>query len=652
MDTGSGTLNEYAVYVGPWINHSRGWFLGATLTLTRHDRDLLIAFLAVFVSFVAARFWKIICFILHRVYSVKTKQCAIYYQHQAILRNASSAEEGLRLLLSLVRSNPYRDVLLRPLSTFAVAVLCIVAFTLAGGYSSRVSTAIGDEVLIKSSNCGYRSPIFWSEQSAASSVYYSDRISSAATYAAQCYSNSSSTVKTQTSGCSQFVSSHINGNTNIGAACPFKDEKLCRTVSENLVIDSGILDSHAHFGLNAPLNERILWRNAFHCAPLVTEGRSAIYLSDHPSLNGSTKYYYGSYPSWPLDYTFLAPSLATQYDFSESNESAFTFTSFDLQLSTTLIQNQTATPDSVFLIDPIARDDADTFIFWLLGHGVTFSEPFDDIWYRVSPRGMPVKIYHTVAGTNNINQYFSAEPASPLASQSDAIAGAAPLFDTTYNELSADIARTDMAARFIYFIKSAITPNAPYIHDILIQLGPSALLSPKSQLNGIQYGLAANQWQLDLSNVWAIMMAGSQSALLDAAYGPRDPEILGDWVNFTLPEFQKLCQNQKFRTTSFASFSLFGLIVIFIVGGSLILASYILEPLSQFFYRKGHRQYEHLEWVTNSTLQLQRSAYEALEMGTWSNCTATIPTTARGELLGGLDISNPDHPLICDKCGI
>jgi len=65
MDTDSALVNNN-VYIGTWTNWSRGSVLGATLTLTRSNGNLLIAFTAVFVAFISARFWKIACFAIHR----------------------------------------------------------------------------------------------------------------------------------------------------------------------------------------------------------------------------------------------------------------------------------------------------------------------------------------------------------------------------------------------------------------------------------------------------------------------------------------------------------------------------------------------------------------------------------------------------------
>ena len=70
--------DQFPIYTGVWTNWSRGYILGATLTLRRRDADLLIAFTAFFVSFVASRVWRVICFILHRSYSTTNPQDVVY----------------------------------------------------------------------------------------------------------------------------------------------------------------------------------------------------------------------------------------------------------------------------------------------------------------------------------------------------------------------------------------------------------------------------------------------------------------------------------------------------------------------------------------------------------------------------------------------
>lgn len=106
-------------------------------------------------------------------------------------------------------------------------------------------------------------------------------------------------------------------------------------------------------------------------------------------------------------------------------------------------------------------------------------------------------------------------------------------------------------------------------------------------------------------------------------------------------------KQQKMRSTAYGSFSLFGLIFVFAVGGSLIVTSYLLEPVAEFLYKKrGYKKYEQLEWTSNATLQLQRLAHEEAGFATWSNCTGTAPSTKADESLGSLNLTDPEHPVL------
>jgi len=148
MDTESG----YEVYLGQWTNWSRGPILGATLTMTRTNGNLLIAFLAFFVAVVAARFWRIVALILHFQFSTDTPGDALHHQRQAVLRNASNPEEGFFTIVDLLRAwrGTVRRPFLRLLPPLLTAGGCIVVFTLAGGFSSSVqlSEGVGAEVLL------------------------------------------------------------------------------------------------------------------------------------------------------------------------------------------------------------------------------------------------------------------------------------------------------------------------------------------------------------------------------------------------------------------------------------------------------------------------------------------------------------------------
>lgn len=147
--------------------------MGATLTLDQRDGNLLIAFTAVFVGIVTDRLWRVAChvfyrlvgsllihihvlIVLNRCYSTSKPRDALHHQRQALLRNSESATSALWTIMQLmwVWRNITTRAVVRVLPAFLAAASCIIAFTVAGGYSSQISSALKNEVLLNGSNCG------------------------------------------------------------------------------------------------------------------------------------------------------------------------------------------------------------------------------------------------------------------------------------------------------------------------------------------------------------------------------------------------------------------------------------------------------------------------------------------------------------------
>ena len=259
------------VHLGLWTNWSRGPVFGSTLTLTQSNSNLLIAFVAFFVTYVGTRFWRVACLVLHFIYSSPAPRDGLYHQRQAILRNTSNAEDGLYTIVRLgwiwrrIARQTWRRIL--PLVVFTV--LCIVGWTLAAGFSSKISTAVGNEVLITGSSCGVVDDDLDSlieHKEKLLNPYKSRKLQSSGTYAQQCYSPDLA----DSQYCTTYVPKSINSTVVANASCPF-DKEMCRTQSSNFIVDSGYLDSHEHFGLNAPASQRFQYRRVVHCAPLTTE---------------------------------------------------------------------------------------------------------------------------------------------------------------------------------------------------------------------------------------------------------------------------------------------------------------------------------------------------------------------------------------------
>jgi len=130
-----------SVFLGIWTNWSHGSVAGLTLTTTLQNGGLLIAFLALFVTFTGTCFWSIVSFIIHQKMSRRAPQSAVYHQQQAILRNSDTSTAALWRLSRM--SWTWRKVvpsdLLKTVSLpLIMSLATFFAFTTAGVFSSRV----------------------------------------------------------------------------------------------------------------------------------------------------------------------------------------------------------------------------------------------------------------------------------------------------------------------------------------------------------------------------------------------------------------------------------------------------------------------------------------------------------------------------------
>jgi len=124
---------NYDVHLGFWINWSSGRMKGATFTATQKSGGLLIAFIALYVSTSGRSFWRVSCFLLHRLFSSHLPADGLHHQRQIILRNADTAAQGMMTLLYTFKwrkraSRPFRRIV----PVLCYAILIWVAFTASG----------------------------------------------------------------------------------------------------------------------------------------------------------------------------------------------------------------------------------------------------------------------------------------------------------------------------------------------------------------------------------------------------------------------------------------------------------------------------------------------------------------------------------------
>lgn len=301
---------NYPIYIGAWTNWARGGRIkGSTITLTHHDGALLTAFLAVFIAFTGSKIWRIVCFSLFQLLKARPgiAQDGLYHQRQAVLRNATDEKIGLvslfRVLLAW-RRRAYRPFF-RMIPMVTLSLLIVIVIAVASLFSSRISSVMGNEVLISSPNCGVPDSdasvhTTYGQASTIFRPWLTEQLTSWANYAQRCYPSTALSSSASRNSCVPTVKTSLSSSIDYNASCPF-DERLCRDKVGNIKIDSGYIDSQ-DLGLNLPINLRFSFRKLLQCAPLMSENyQKTVYYSQEKPY---TRYYYGAQiqPAVPFTY--------------------------------------------------------------------------------------------------------------------------------------------------------------------------------------------------------------------------------------------------------------------------------------------------------------------------------------------------------------
>ena len=162
--------------------------------------------------------------------------------------------------------NTAKGALLRSLPLIAVALSTAGAFAVASLFASRVVEGGGNETLIASSNCNNWKP---AENNSLGQGGFRTKLTvdalAAAAYSRACY-GPSTTTSTQ---CSTYMARQIPWKETTDPKCPFSSPELCLPSPSSVYqMDTGLIDSHSHLGLNARKAHRIAYRRLTACAPI------------------------------------------------------------------------------------------------------------------------------------------------------------------------------------------------------------------------------------------------------------------------------------------------------------------------------------------------------------------------------------------------
>ncbi|PHH89538.1 hypothetical protein CDD83_5824 [Cordyceps sp. RAO-2017] len=647
----------YRIRTGVWTDWSYGRVMGLTLTLDKTTGSYLIAFTAVFISLAGSSFWRILRLALYRSYSTLEPGDTLHHQRQVLLRNSITAPASLWAFSQLGwtwRQSGCR-AWLRTLPAILCAIFSIAAFAAASGLSSRLFSSLSRAVLIDGSKCGLPTGNVGKLEN--KTVFYTGireamRIADLSRhYAEQCYTGK----PTGVSDCITYIQPRLSSLINRYAPCPFS-AGICRSNSSNLRLDTGLIDSHHHLGINAPFKDRFQIRFVAHCAPLITEGFAKRNSTRHGNY---TEYYYGPlhlFEDESTPYTYQVEDVFGQYRHVDEDVYSGLAVNPEVQLWSVFspVINGKFYKIPLYSFEPIPqlqRPDGDLNLYMLSGNGIVFSNPSDDIWYRIT-YGYSENFWRPQEAASPLACLMQTQLCNfkgrcgPLASFTDAIVGAASLSSSDPIRFEADGVSIDLsdsfrlsrsAQRFFWLanvLQSVLTSPISGLE------GPKAedLMSMKTKVLGVTFSLASNAWQTDMTHLWAIFLARFQAAFVLFAAGATDPDrsaLVEDAPD--LVPVREWCNNQKILSSDHMSFSLLWLLITYILGILIMVTSYIIEPIYEILWRRWrYREHQFLEWASDEALQLHRAAHQGIDSGVWQGFTDAVPRNKREEPLADL----------------
>lgn len=669
------STNSYHVHLGFWTNWSHGKIQGATVTLTRQNGGFLIAFLAIFIGMVGKSFWRLGCFALHRYFSSAAAQDGLHHQRQAILRNSDTAQDGAwRMLMSMMawrKGRRARRPILRLLPIIAAAFTISAAFGVASIFSSNVTSETLNQVLLKGTRCGSYS------NKKANSVYkqltlllplQAEKATKFLNYGMQCYTN-----ETHTDGCNLYIKPRLPLVSTRGVPCPFGDN-ICKLDNDNLVMDTGLLDSLDDLGINTAPANRFQFRMVYTCAPLKTQG----YMRDYNDSDyGAVKrYMYGEVENvrQVINHTYEVP-VDNAYLPGDGTSSA-NIPRLEYQLG---IEKHYGTPNETLLpgvnewspLDALKLVDADVHLLFMSAPEIHYAGPIDDPWFSAHKNASELNDQNTKAtfsawlqdepvGVMACTQQVQyCNPNLPEGERCEPLRG---VIDPRKSDRVKKIFPTDDGFATIKWVDNLWTYGVYTISATVGFIGASALRARYGLSYGYSAALPNNQWQLEAEHWIKGTLASLQDVFVEAANGI--PEALEDFrqpplANETMA--QTMCANQKIVSTNYSSFNVLGLSLILILGVLIILFDISLEPAVASWQRRQYRRrqlkdetygdektahplYGAIEWSQTNILQLQRLAQEEAGYGEWTGCDGDVPVTEPGQLLAGLDLRKIVHP--------
>jgi hypothetical protein len=603
-------MDNDLIYRGPWINWSHGAIKGATLTISERDGGLLISFIATFITVVGAQLWRILSFALHQIRSTDAPRDGLHHQQQNILRNTSTpaGTAWTYLQQAWYWRGRARSVLLRTLPMSLFGFLYLVLFGVLATFSSQISKSAGPARLIYGNNCGYwrldpdvdpRSP---AAQSANNQRLANETIITSS-YARACYGD-----KPDRLSCGTYPVSALKYTTESNATCPFANGMCVGGDTAAVKLTTTRINTHYDLGINAPSRHRIEVVKESTCSPLV-QLRAPINGTEEGGDAGNLylDYYYGGIGDLNYTYRFNTMVMKTQSPYQVNT----------IQ-STAPHENDGRGWQP---IEDLAVKNADVSMVFVAANNMRFTAPVDDPVFGAH------YVFETEFGTFYESDEYNVAIAcaetykicDPSTNKCSDPVGILQLSDTALSSLDLNGFQTALVAR----TGMPLMLSSVY-SQVTARTGSSALRASDTAAGLEQQPLPANQWERECAAWFQTGLARLQYGVQEYATGPNVvPEGSHVWKpgegdDADLNQLA-MCYSQVVNDTSgTTSFSILGLIIVFVIGGVILLTSFILDTLValiQTLTRRGLAKKR--AWSQDDKLQLQRRVFELAGTGDW-----------------------------------
>ncbi|KAL8819482.1 MAG: hypothetical protein Q9223_002094 [Gallowayella weberi] len=508
----------------------------------------------------------------------------------------------------------------------------MVFFIVAGIFSSQVTKAAGNEVLIQSRRCGLLNltldPSSQRGSVAVGNLETNDTMT-ASTYSQACYGNGQNPLQ-----CNRYIRPSLPWTTVSNATCPFTHSLCYYGATSAYLMDSGLLDSHRDLGINAPSSDRVQYRKITTCSPIHFSAYVVEVNNTNQKTNGYRRF------NIMLGEVFDITNYTLQYNLHTLADGiGYALSSF------------TASPNGWVPIPALNRSDGDVTLVLLAANSIVYENPVTDPFFAATTEYSSVlndgleRTFYTpdslVSGIACVDQHQFCNPANRKCTPLTGFIG----LDTNSDPYwQIGLSRTQyITAKLIAFTSGRLTTYYSIASRGVNALRASETVVPNTFF---QIGLPNTQWMVEVSSWFAISMAKLQLKTVQYATGPP---YIPEGYNLVGPESKEeenICKNQIIRNAKgTTSFSVLGVTIILVVGAVLILGSFALDPTVQLVrHTMRKNEYKIIQYAVDGTWQLQRLAYEEAGQGHWSGGVNSVPLTRVEDKIGLPRDANQTHP--------